>query len=318
MTLDPNQFEFVSVTPELAKKWLSDNDFARQRVVRDHHILTLAEEIEAGNFIAHSAIVFAQFGQERYLIDGQHRLNAIVLAGKNVSMTILTKIAESKSQIERWYASIDQGLKRSARDAIKAQNIHEELGVSERHAGRLSAAVKLIASGFQEVGKGTAAKTAGRSNLVVSDLMMEWASESREYYSLIAGGEKSRMYLFDRAAVIASALITLRYVPEKAKEFWRGMAQDDGLAREDPRKRFLLWLDENKERPLLTAKAFAVAWRAFCEDRQIALIRFTATQPVKFVGVPLERVIRGTGIELSRIESWRQGRIDEAIETGAH
>jgi hypothetical protein len=176
-------FDIVNVTPQQAKEWLENNDFERQRPLREHHVLSLAEEMDAGNFIAHSAIVFARCGDKNYLIDGQHRLNAIVLSDKSVEMTILTKQASSMEQIERWYASIDQGLKRSTRDAIKAQNLHSEIGLSERHAGRMSAAVRLIASGFVDGGKGYTVHARSRSNIVISDLMKEWPTKGSDISS---------------------------------------------------------------------------------------------------------------------------------------
>lgn len=308
------EFVMMAVTPEMAQTWLNNNNFDRQRSLREHHIFTLAEEMEGGNFIPHSAIVFARLDKQDFLIDGQHRLNAVMLHGKPVNLPILTKIAANLEQVARWYASIDQGLKRSARDAIKAQNLHEELGVSERHAGRLSAAVKLIASGFQEVGKGQALRVAGRSNIVVSDLMRDWAAESKQYYELIAGGEAANLYLFDRAAVIACALLTLRYQQEKAATFWRGISQDDGLKREDPRKRLLMWLGLNKEKPTLTARAFAVAWRAWMDGREIEMIRFKTNLPIKIEGIPLDDVTRKSGIASAKLESWREVR----AETRSH
>jgi hypothetical protein len=303
-----------AITPKKAETWLQNNTFERQRSLREHHVLTLAEEMDEGNFIPHSAIVFAKLGNRLILIDGQHRLNALALAGVTIEMPVLIKNAKSMEQVERWYGCIDQGLKRSPRDAIKAQNLHEELEVSERHAARLSAAVKLIASGFQDGGKGHGIRTGGRSNIAISDLMRDWAKESKQYYSLISGGEKSNAHLFDRSAVIAGGLLTLRYNVEKAITFWEGISQDDGLRREDPRKRFLIWLQENKEKISTTARAFSVAWRAYVEGREIKLLRPTEpTTPLRISGVPLEEVMKKVPIDPKRLETWRGLQNESAL-----
>ena len=103
------EFVMKAVTPEMAQTWLNNNNFDRQRSLREHHIFTLAEEMEGGNFIPHSAIVFARLDKQDFLIDGQHRLNAVMLHGKPVNLPILTKIAANLEQVARWYASIDQG-----------------------------------------------------------------------------------------------------------------------------------------------------------------------------------------------------------------
>jgi hypothetical protein len=180
--------------------------------------------------------------------------------------------------------------------------------MSVHHAAYLTAAVKLIASGFQEAGKG-ALRVAGRSNLVVSDLMRDWSKETLCYYDLIAGGEASTLSLFNRAAVIACALLTLRYQPEKASEFWSGIAADDGLRRDDPRKRLLVWLGLHREKPAMTARAFAVAWRAWIEGRDLELIRFKSTSPIKIEGVPHEEATRESRFSPEILDNWRESHI---------
>jgi hypothetical protein len=287
----------IEITPELAEQWLA-NPFDRQRALRDHHVILLAEEMEAGSFIPHSFVVFAELDGKRYLIDGQHRLKAISLYGRPVIMPVMRKAASSMKQIEEWYASIDQGLRRTAHDAIRAQGLSGELGLSETHAGRLSGAVRLIASEFIDmtagVGKDKHVRMRGaRSNALVSELLRRWAPEARTYFELVHGGETANMYLFLRAPVIACALLTIRHKPDKAREFWSGMARDDGLRAHDPRKRFLHWLRNGKRiRPGTAARGFAVAWRAYLDDRELQLIRIVdQSKPVEIEGVPLAQEV---------------------------
>jgi hypothetical protein len=113
------------VTPALAEEWLK-NPFDKQRTPRDHHVILLWEEMENGTFFPHSTIAFAELDGKRYLIDGQHRLMAVSAYGKPVKMLVMTKKATSMKQIQEWYASIDQGLRRTAYDAIKAQGLSSE------------------------------------------------------------------------------------------------------------------------------------------------------------------------------------------------
>ncbi|HWX75987.1 MAG TPA: hypothetical protein VNY32_00840, partial [Candidatus Acidoferrales bacterium] len=240
----------VDVTPELAEEWLA-NPFDRQRTPRDHHVILLWEEMENGTFFPHSTIAFAELDGKRYLIDGQHRLKAVSYYGKPVKMLIMIKKATSTKQIEEWYASIDQGLRRTAYDAIRAQGLSSDLGINDTQAGRVSGAVRLIASGFIDmtagVGKDKHVRMRGaRSNARVSELLREWASEAKRYFELVHGGETANMHLFLRAPVIACALLTIRHSPEKARDFWYEMARDDGLRAHDPRKRFLSWLRNGK------------------------------------------------------------------------
>ena len=294
---DEFEHSLVNVTPELAEEWLA-NPFDRQRTPRDHHVILLWEEMENGTFFPHSTIAFAELDGKKYLIDGQHRLKAVTFYGKPVKMLVMIKKATSMKQIEEWYSSIDQGLRRTAHDAIRAQGLPGELEISETHAGRLSGAVRLIASEFIDmtagVGKDKHIRMRGaRSNTLLSELMRMWAPEAKTYFDLVHGGEAANMYLFLRAPVIACALLTIRHMPEKAREFWSGMARDDGLRAHDPRKRFLLWLGKGKRvRPGTAARGFAVAWRAFLEGRELQLIRIVdQSKPVEIEGVPLAQEV---------------------------
>ena len=285
------EHEIVEVSPETAERWLK-SQFEGQRRLRDHHVYLLAQEMESGTFIPHSSIVFADHGGKSYLIDGQHRLQAITLYGKPVKMPVLRRRAESLKEVGEWYSSIDQGLKRSAGDAIRAQGLASELSLTERQTARLSGAVRQIATGFLDatagLGSAKKARVRARSNAYVSALMRRWSTEAQTYFSIIQGGEQSNYYLFERASVMACALLTLRYVPEKAKEFWGGAARDDGLARHDPRKRFLVWLRENKEKPSDIARGFDVVWRVFLDGGEVKLVRIDSTKPVDIRFVPLE------------------------------
>ena len=286
---------FEDITPSVAEEWLKQQ-FEGQRKLREHHVIMLAQEMENRSFIPHSSIVFADLAEHSYLIDGQHRLAAIALYGKAVRMPVLRREATSIGEVREWYASIDQGLRRTARDAIRAQGLTEELHLTERQAGRLSGAVKLIATGFMDVTAKVSSvdrkdRAKSRSNAAVSRLMRSWAKEAQTYFEAVHGGEPQNMYLFDRAAVIACAILTMRHVPEKAVEFWSGMSRDDGLSRGDPRKRYLLWLRDGKHRAGDAARGFAVAWRAFLDQRDVTLIRIDSRRSVEIRGVPLEKEI---------------------------
>jgi hypothetical protein len=286
------QHSFVEVTPELAEEWLA-HAFEHQRTIRQHHVILLAEEMEAGTFIPHSAIVFAELEGKSYLIDGQHRLEAVALYRQPIKMPVMRRAAASMKQIQEWYASIDQGLRRTAHDAIKAQALSGELGINDTQAGRVSGAVRLIASGFIDmtagVGKDKHIRMRGaRSNALVSELLREWAGEAKTYFELVHGGDTANTHLFLRAPVIACGLLTIRHSPDRAKEFWREIARDDGLRAHDPRKRFLNWLRSGKRiRPGNAVRGFAVAWKAFLEDKELQLIRFDQSRPIDITTVPL-------------------------------
>jgi hypothetical protein len=135
------------------------------------------------------------------------------------------------------------------------------------------------------------------------------ANEGKRYFELIASGEKANMLVFERAPVMACALLTIRFIPEKAEPFWQDMARDDGLSREDPRKRFLLWLrQQHKAKPIHVARAFAVAWKAWVEGRTIELIRFSGTSRLKLQNINLDAVQVKQTIDDETLDTWRNVR----------
>lgn len=68
--------KLVSVTPERAAEMLSHRD--KQRKLSIHHAKRLAAAMERGEWIDGASVLV--FDRDGYLIDGQHRLQAVILA----------------------------------------------------------------------------------------------------------------------------------------------------------------------------------------------------------------------------------------------
>jgi hypothetical protein len=253
--------------------------------------------MERGSFVPHNAITFAVVGDDRYLIDGQHRLHAVALYGKAVTMPVLEIPARSLEDVKRLYGNIDQGLKRSATDAIRAMGLAEEFNLSERRIQRMSGALRVIATRFTDT---TAGATRGatkrqrsitRSNAVNTTLLRAWEPEIHRYFEIVEGGEPTILALFERAAVLACALLTIRHVSDQASDFWRGAARDDGLGMHDARKRFVVWLRETKHpKAGEIARAFSVTWRAFLRNSDLKLIRYHSRSPLELERIDLDAV----------------------------
>lgn len=284
------------VTREVAEQWL-ERQFGGQRNMREHHVFLLAGEMERGTFVPHNAITFAVLNGERYLIDGQHRLNAVALYGKAVPMPILEIPVKDMEEVRRLYGNIDQGLKRSATDAIRAMGLSEEFGLAERRVQRMSGALRVIATRFTDTtggatrGETRRQRALTRSNAVNTTLLRAWEREVHRYYEIVEGGEPSIIAMFERAAVLGCALLTVRYAEDSAEEFWRGASRDDGLAMHDPRKRFIVWLrDTKKPKAGEIARAFSVTWRSFLKGNDLKLIRYNMRTPLDIEKIDLDAV----------------------------
>ncbi len=101
------------ISPALAAKWLGRNTGNRR--IRPATVEQYARDMHAGNWkITGEAIKFTADGT---LIDGQHRLSAVVLADTSVSMYVIRGLDLDVGDL------CDTGMKRTAADAL-ARNGH--------------------------------------------------------------------------------------------------------------------------------------------------------------------------------------------------
>ena len=99
-----------TITPERAQAYLAQN--VRNRVINSRSVDALVRDIKAGSFyLTHQGIAFYDDGT---LADGQHRLTAIVLAGRPVQMMV-TRCLPHDTKI-----AIDYGEKRRFEDADRS------------------------------------------------------------------------------------------------------------------------------------------------------------------------------------------------------
>lgn len=104
--------ELESISPETARKYLGKN--TENRPIRQSWVEALAGMMQRGEWkLLHQGIAFDDTGR---LVDGQHRLLAILSSGVTVKMTV-TRDLEPES-----YRYIDGGAKRSISDRLKLLN----------------------------------------------------------------------------------------------------------------------------------------------------------------------------------------------------
>lgn len=103
--------EIIAITPKMAQAWLHPSVNHDNRTVSKARVDKLAKIMIAGKFQAtHQGIAFSESGR---LLDGQHRLSAIVMAGITVTMMV------TRDMSEECFSAIDEGGTRSF-----AQRLH--------------------------------------------------------------------------------------------------------------------------------------------------------------------------------------------------
>lgn len=108
MTNDTN-IKVTTVTPELAEAWLGKN--THNRNLRPAHVRGLAEDMKSGNWRWNGEAI--KFSPEGVLLDGQHRLAAIVETGISIKMLVIFGVDEGAQH------TMDTGSKRTPGDMLK-------------------------------------------------------------------------------------------------------------------------------------------------------------------------------------------------------
>lgn len=100
----------INVTPQMAEQWLDGHDNYRE--ISRRHVEYLANEMIGGRWqMTGEPIVFNGNGT---LLDGQHRLAAVVKSGVTVPMLMVTGIRRAALPV------MDQGKSRTMRDVLRA------------------------------------------------------------------------------------------------------------------------------------------------------------------------------------------------------
>lgn len=99
----------LTVTPELAAEWLRFNE--NNRSLSESAVAMLARSMSEGDWrLSGEAVKFSASGR---LIDGQHRLAAVVLCGVPIPMLVVTGLDDDVVNV------IDTGRKRSLGDRLR-------------------------------------------------------------------------------------------------------------------------------------------------------------------------------------------------------
>jgi hypothetical protein len=115
--------ELETITPQMAADWLKKNN-TKNRRLRQAWVDKMARDIKAGAFLTtHQGIAFDGNG---VLLDGQHRLAAIVKSGKALTIIVVRGVPSLQrvngTHLNAWNA-IDQGRARQAGEVLQMQGL---------------------------------------------------------------------------------------------------------------------------------------------------------------------------------------------------
>jgi hypothetical protein len=226
-----------AIDAKQAALWL-ELKYKHQRAINPYTLQLLVNAMADGTFSPVNSIMFSVLNGRSSLINGQHTLTAIVRSGKPQTMPVVFYEVEDGEEEAMLYFRIDRQRRRNFADSIRSTAICDELRITPTQAKETAGALRFA--------KGNFGVKRSYGMLVSDDEMLqwikEWAWEIKAIHACITpcGSYERRLVL--SVPVYSVALITMRYQPDKAREFWRQVAQGDGLERGDPRKTLREWL----------------------------------------------------------------------------
>jgi hypothetical protein len=275
--------EFALVTPEEARILRDTCHFSRQRAIRADNVNRLLSEAIRGTFIPGTPVFICVLpdGSMR-IANGNHTLEMAASLGHPVPLTLIYAKVKDEKETGRIYATFDLHKMRSWMDALRAQE-KSELGDIPL-ASHVLSALGYIIGGFTGGGSGTARLSRG----LRFDMMEEYRGAAELLSTAMRGAPNTRKIL--RGSVFSVALATTRYQPSAGADFWGGMAHDNGLISDDPRKALLRYITNNNHHgggaQTENCRAAILAWNAAFKNESLSVCKPNATKSFRILGTP--------------------------------
>lgn len=261
--------------PEIASQILAQCNYEGQRSLESLHVNRLAAEMQAGYFTQRTPIDFGVLPDGRtVLVNGQHRLYGVVKSGCSLEVTIILHPVANEDELHRLYTSFDVVQRpRSSSAIMNATGIADEMGIGKETARKAYDAAVIIACGLKNI-------NAYKRDPLIStpngrlDTLQEWWPTIKIYDDLIRDARRAVKRNLLTASIMSIGLVTIRYQADRASEFWRGVAADDRLAKNDPRKTLLILLETIQKHDVNdTLSRAACCWNAWFRNEKLSQAR---------------------------------------------
>lgn len=284
----------VTVGPELARRLLSECHYARQRRLAEQRLRLYSAEMARGLWRLSELRLARTPDGHAYLINGYTRLSAVVTSGAEVPFVMVVVDVRDMDEVAAEYATMDSHRVRQTKDLLKGYDLENRLGLTLAEQERTARTAGVLSAGFQSARH---LRFTGTIQFRLSYLL-EWADITRELGMAMQGHTHDPVTTrIGNVPIWSVALITARFQPEKAAEFWNRVAVNDGLRRgrgDWILRDFLARLSTAtvSEWPGMSRRA-AACWNAYLEDREISFARATRPDdglwsPIKITGTPYD------------------------------
>lgn len=258
-----------SITPDQATHIIENDNFVDQRTLRDEHSIEIAQAMQMGRFPPSTQLCFAVFEKKKVIVDGQHRLWAVILSGITTEFVCTYYPVDHEQQIRELYAEMDQGKGRGPNEVYKAQGLHKELGLTSGEVNKIGSAAPHVCACFQS----RLRNKAGRKKAMRIKFIRDFAVAANVYFEAIgSGGSGHVQRAMRRAPIMAVGLVTCFYQPEKASDFWSQVSHPHEINERDARNKlreYILAEKSIKRTAEEWSRLCANAWNTWLKDKHV-------------------------------------------------
>ena len=291
-TVQKIQTSLRRITPAEAASLLERCHYDRQRRPLERQVQFYAEAMRRREYYEGMALRFAEVTgtKECLLIDGQHRLLAVIESGKTVVFPVIVCHVRTLDDAWKLYYTTDTGFQRSL-SGLATDIIALSGAANGRIAAAIPQAVRMIEHGFVRVSHGYV----GKSRDYVLAIVRKWEKPLRTWSALCAemvpNSRPEDIRVCARATVLSVALPTIHWQPKKAIGFWSRVMTNGALERTDPARVLNRMLADPRRVdgfPNAMIRRVAATWNAEFRGAPLTttLTRDQRTRPVTILGTP--------------------------------
>src|SRR6185503_8235728 len=167
------------ITPDKAQALL-ETCYQGQRPLRQHHVRFLRHLMRTGHWRQGAEIHCARVEGERFLVNGQHTLTALVQEGLAAWLTVVEIDVPTLAGIGRLYEAFDRNMTRSLDDIYQSDPEIGRYGWTTKQLKAMSGAVALLATGFAQDAPFADIVLTLRDPFVRAELLRDWSREATE------------------------------------------------------------------------------------------------------------------------------------------
>jgi hypothetical protein len=258
------------ITPDMAKVMLGTNTM--NRVLRPRRVRLYAEQMRRGQWQATGEAI--KFAKDGTLLDGQHRLQAVIESGTAIEVLVVRELDLSTFKV------IDSGLTRTPGDVMQT------LGVT--FAGHKASATRMIVA--IEAGLGCE-NEAYMSELVTKTDIADYIMKNRE---LIDAAHTAARNVYSNCRGSLAAWMTLyvmiarKHSQVEAELFLQSIASGASLDNGDPRLALRNWAIRHSATTTKRGEhiqAYTRAWNAYRAGETMHLLRVPSPAHRRVVSV---------------------------------